>query len=578
MILMLIFIFSSLIFTQAQKTSDADVFAAVCILVGGFFLLCLLYNWTKPKQSETKANSSPKATPSPIREMQHKTAPRPSKPISTLISTSTQQPVRNAETNAARRRAVSPHSLSQAQVDNEKRIFDDSLAIVSSTEKIDVFLRRYDILVEKATLLDALFHKGLLSSAINNYPLFLKLCIDKEIEAALLLKTVKGRNNRIHKVIEQIRSAAVFSDQSGFALSEAVAHLEDCLEGKLAVPPYDINHETQTNGLVSCVTVTNPSGSSAHSLSLLTDPSEIIAAMGSKEFSVHPDLAGMLWFSDGPHKNINLRSSEAVISPHFRINTSWQREPSAISLSHPISEPTQDEIVPKLPYYPSYEKLLPTQRWKYLEMLSNPYNPELEIGYIFVLYYGLERSLITGDFERAYQVILKLRDVHKNSSFQGYSADALVISSLILEKHDQLMRFLYDMVLKHQATAAPLLVIAKLLNEGLLSADDLMYTSRSFGFTNTRYIKSEPQVFRDELQAILDTLYPSTGEMDIRKYLNVGAIGTAKLLFANSSFQQTSAAIPNLFTFAPFVEEGKTLLQEAHDSVKTKLREERSRT
>ena len=61
---------------------------------------------------------------------------------------------------------------------------------------------------------------------------------------------------------------------------------------------------------------------------------------------------------------------------------------------------------------------------------------------MFILYYGLERHLLEGDFHSAFNVILKLRDVHKNKSFQSYSGNALILSALLQKKGEYIPSFI----------------------------------------------------------------------------------------------------------------------------------------
>jgi len=84
-------------------------------------------------------------------------------------------------------------------------------------------------------------------------------------------------------------------------------------------------------------------------------------------------------------------------------------------LKLPIKEPTRPDSVEPLGYYPSYAALRPEQRWVYLNWLRNV-TEEVNIGYVFIYYYGLERQLLTGKFDRAFDEILKLREYHQNKS------------------------------------------------------------------------------------------------------------------------------------------------------------------
>jgi hypothetical protein len=69
---------------------------------------------------------------------------------------------------------------------------------------------------------------------------------------------------------------------------------------------------------------------------------------------------------------------------------------------------------------------------------------------VFILYYGLERHLLSGDFERSFGVILKLRDVHANRSFQRYSANALILSSILHKKGEFVLEFINSLDKEHE--------------------------------------------------------------------------------------------------------------------------------
>jgi hypothetical protein len=113
----------------------------------------------------------------------------------------------------------------------------------------------------------------------------------------------------------------------------------------------------------------------------------------------------------------------------FRLEMFKIDEPSAIYTNLPIII-NNSKPVEKPGYYPSYRELDPIQKGNYLNWLTNPYN-EIDIGYVFVFYYGLERHLLLGDFESAFETIIKLRNAHKNKSFLAYSLNAIILSSIL---------------------------------------------------------------------------------------------------------------------------------------------------
>jgi len=83
----------------------------------------------------------------------------------------------------------------------------------------------------------------------------------------------------------------------------------------------------------------------------------------------------------------------------------------------PLAQIDNIEDVERPPYYPNYSQLTPQQKGVYWKLLSNPYDSKFDIGFVFILYYGLERHLLNGNYEKAFRLILKLRDIHTNKSF-----------------------------------------------------------------------------------------------------------------------------------------------------------------
>ena len=113
-------------------------------------------------------------------------------------------------------------------------------------------------------------------------------------------------------------------------------------------------------------------------------------------------------------------------------------EPSTIYKKATISIPLDGEEVPELGYYPSYLRMYPIQKGKYLKWLKNIDLP-IETGYIFVFYYGLERQLFQGNFDLAFSTIIRIRKNITNNSLLVYSRCALVYSSIIRQRYDRFL-------------------------------------------------------------------------------------------------------------------------------------------
>jgi hypothetical protein len=302
------------------------------------------------------------------------------------------------------------------------------------------------------------------------------------------------------------------------------------------------------------------------------------------EFKVHDDIKNLLWFGDGKYKNItkeqmmtdsNAQSFMAMGGRvKFTVYIHTGDEPSLLYENLPIILPDNISIVQKPDYFPKYQKLTPEQRGVYINLLSNPYNTEIDIGYVFLLYYGLERHLVQGDFDSAFKVILKLRDVHKNKSFQYYSGNALILSALIKNKGDYIPLFLNSLDKEHEYNFDDnLLLMCYYSFDVLLQPKDIMRMAKTFGFTNNNYIKKNPDIF-------LECLSEITGEINIKSYINDSEIKKLnygnKMIYANTSIVNNMIEIP--FISEKLQKDMLNFLKKAHDMTKLKMAEKRKRT
>ncbi|MBZ0220379.1 MAG: TerB N-terminal domain-containing protein [Candidatus Methylomirabilis sp.] len=79
----------------------------------------------------------------------------------------------------------------------------------------------------------------------------------------------------------------------------------------------------------------------------------------------------------------------------------WGVEPALINPDLPVDKGSPDKEGRDLRYWPSYSEITTQSRSAYLEWLANgKKNPDINIGYVFLYYYGLERRLLS-DFEKS---------------------------------------------------------------------------------------------------------------------------------------------------------------------------------
>jgi len=308
-----------------------------------------------------------------------------------------------------------------------------------------------------------------------------------------------------------------------------------------------------------------------------------IEEQSTMDFSIHDDLDGLIWIGQGARKNY---FPDPAKKPFYEINgiriqISFMNteEPSLIFPMQPVSIPQDETNVPRPPYFPSYSILSPEQKWIYLKLLANPYDSSINIGYVFILYYGLERHLISGDFEGAFRVILKLRDVHENKSFQAYSAKALILSSLKEQRADLAKEFIDSINKEHELYFSDNLFLLCYLNFDIpLTANDVMRMSKSFEFENQNYIKKYPGLFSECLTTKIRDL-TSTDEIRIKdiitkkEFEKITWVDTS--IFANTSIGSESTKIPFISDSFKLKKQMFDLLEKSHEMVKVKLAEMR---
>jgi hypothetical protein len=106
-------------------------------------------------------------------------------------------------------------------------------------------------------------------------------------------------------------------------------------------------------------------------------------------FNVHPDISNLIWIANGEHKNFVSGESDSkntFTCNGFTITTtmSGSEEPSLIDTRFPIAFDIDCSNVERPPYYPAYIELSPEQKGVYCKLLSNPYNPSIDIGFVFI--------------------------------------------------------------------------------------------------------------------------------------------------------------------------------------------------
>lgn len=288
---------------------------------------------------------------------------------------------------------------------------------------------------------------------------------------------------------------------------------------------------------------------------------------------IHPTIRKLLWIADGIYQNYDPDVDRKIFENElFRIEFSWDTEPSLLYSKLPIDPKTKIEPEENIGYYPTYEGLNPGQRWTYLNWLRDVSKP-INIGYVFIFYYGLERHLVYGNYKEAVDTILLLREHHKNTSFNGYSSNALIMSSILHDDIDTLLRVLKNTDSK--SYHGNLLLIAKYLMQLDLSADEIISLSSAVGFRNKGYIKKYPDLFSQKVSSIIESEF---GKDKLPFYrLDTTFKPKKDIVFANISFssETRSPVLPSIVDNDDFKATMHTTLSIAHESLKIDLAEMR---
>lgn len=315
---------------------------------------------------------------------------------------------------------------------------------------------------------------------------------------------------------------------------------------------------------------------------------ELIPQTGivKSDLSIHPDLVDLVWIGDGEYQNYSNQPQANMTCPYegftIKISALGPNEPSLLYLKFPIEQPKPSELVERPPYYPFYSELTPKQKYFYWKFLSDPYNPSNDIGYVFIFYYGLERHLLYGNFDKAFDIILKLRDIYNNRSFQNYSASALILSAMIHKRADCAKKFM-DSLDKHHEFQMPgeLYFLCKFGLGIPITAYDIIKFHKFFGFSNNRYIKSNFDLFLKNLTNNITEMNNGNNLLNAKLYFKESDFWNTKTVsvpaFANVSIREKEVSVPDITKASKFMGTIFNLLDKTHEDTKKELAEIRKR-
>lgn len=284
-------------------------------------------------------------------------------------------------------------------------------------------------------------------------------------------------------------------------------------------------------------------------------------------------IRNLLWIAEGKYKNYTPDITKNILFKNelFTIESSiFTAEPSAIFTKLPVNPKSECNPEDSIGYFPTYGGLSPDQRWVYLQWLCDIRKP-VDIGYVFIFYYGLERHLVYGRFQEAVNTILLLKQYHKNNSFQSYSSNALIMSAIIHKDKDLLIKILDN--IEDKSYHGNSLLIAKYLMKLDLTAKEIISLSSRAGFKNNRYIKNYPDLFEKKISYLLSSVF----EKNALPFINLETTFDLKeeIVFANISFPHEirSPALPSITDNEVFKKSIYDIVSSAHELLKTDLSE-----
>ena len=453
--------------------------------------------------------------------------------------------IRKRRTTAVEQNTKTVRRIPKEELETTQRQLEESLNIIENTVDPDVFFGRIDFMLK---ISDNKVFKNVYDSIhdeIDELHLeFLVRYFDSLDNKINSLKTDKAKQNNINKFYSKLDSYRGILSNDNISLFDDKVRTLIKNNGNLIMPVYNetIIKNTEPE-------ITNHSIKTIDDLGFIPD-----------------EIKRLLWFSDGPFKNISKEDSYEVNIGNFRARIPLRSEPSAIAFSLPIESGIDNE---NIGYFPSYERLNPVQRYKYLTWLKDIRSP-IDIGYVFIFYYGLERHLLFGDYINVAKAIVILQNFHDNSSFQSYSNDAIFISSIINKD----VTFL-DYV-NTDKLSPKLLATYKTLYELPLTTNDIVRMSLVVGWTNNRYIKMYPELFNETLEEVMIDKY-STKEYEIDKELFLNTKKTFSLMLANYSidYENRGIAVPDILSDTALKKDLHKILETTHETVKKKLAEGR---
>lgn len=289
------------------------------------------------------------------------------------------------------------------------------------------------------------------------------------------------------------------------------------------------------------------------------------------------EIRNLLFYTNEmPPDNLDKIGISLTFSPMNSLNVEklgTQHDPSTIYFPMLISIPNNINDVPLPERYPKYYKLLPEQKYIYLNWLQNIDQPISE-EYRHLFLFGLERKLLINglsnnkEFDSAWEMILKLRKAvtRQNYLFVANSEKTLLTACFRFNRIDLLQKLNY--MFNERSWSYEQILIKYYGNEPIEPFEIIAILNRT-DTENRRYFDNAPEIYSEEMAKIL---FEKTGRSYIlaNEYItDDNKVKSLILGFNNISFpydlRQIDLLLPDTINLIDFL---KKLHLECHEHTK----------
>lgn len=255
------------------------------------------------------------------------------------------------------------------------------------------------------------------------------------------------------------------------------------------------------------------------SSSYLDRPSQTPQSRGIKKVSrwfSGPSEADVVFYGPGSTSIVDDKLLDSALIYFVSGTLNQPYDSSLIETGLPVAKSGRGAI--QLPYWPSYRQCSPEQRRNYLNWLtSGKRDPFVELGYVFIYFYGLERRVVVDrqDSQAVIKELLRLFPIYKSSrSFQRYCSSLLWMSALLASgvrelTDDILIQIIDATEFWSEANLSALLSIYQKQNLPLPPDVAFLVTEHDSRSPRSVVFKRHPEKFRELFNTRFSEMYKS---------------------------------------------------------------------